>query len=250
MALRKKNAALFEVIRRDVQPQQRLKLPQWWTSSQAPDEDSPSSQRTGSWWAGLLGWLGDPLRVCMPRGVWLVLLLLVMTLPVMSFEMGRSPAGRFTAEQDVRSQQRMAEYRNRPVNESLMMQVEDEQAPVAELSSSRPVASDGPDRPADPRRAGMNYFCLVTVTEQHRPELERAAAFLRRNAVEARPLPAQGSPHLVQLIALKGFERPFSDPQANEYTNLLRSLGRIWKAEHGGASDWRDLYPVKYQPDS
>ena len=49
-------------------------------------------------------------------------------------------------------------------------------------------------------------------------------------------------------MALRGFAQPLSDLEAKRLEYRLKALGRSWKAQHNGSSDWRDLYAEKYRP--
>ncbi|MFG0274690.1 MAG: hypothetical protein ACF8QF_06505 [Phycisphaerales bacterium] len=112
-----------------------------------------------------------------------------------------------------------------------------QQAPAAEPAP----ASTEPG--ADPRTPGLNYFIVARDLPD---EAERAAAYLRESGVPAAVVPSStGSLRLV--VALQGFTG--DQMRAGEHNTLkarIQSLGRIWKRDMGGTTDWADTYPAKY----
>ncbi|MFA7236543.1 MAG: hypothetical protein WC058_06745 [Phycisphaeraceae bacterium] len=177
---------------------------------------------------------------------------LFIALIIITFELGRG-SGSPQQQTNARSTQKLNELRQTEVNALLLRTDTDasEPSPKPGQSESFPGASAVPgssstssDR-ADPRVPGYNYFCLATMPPRYRAEADRAVAFLQRNRVDAAVFSVDN--HWLQVVALRGFDTA-SSPQAKDYQSLLRSLGRSWKAEHRGWSDWSDLYAVKYQP--
>ncbi|MHB1158605.1 MAG: hypothetical protein ACYC26_17410 [Phycisphaerales bacterium] len=170
---------------------------------------------------------------------------------IIVFELGRG-SGSPQQQTNARSTQKLAELRQTPVNGLLLRTDESASAPEnetgvpASAGMSPSPQSPSPSSPsADPRVPGYNYFCLATMPPKYRAEADRAVAFLQRNRVDAAVFSVDN--HWLQVVALRGFDTA-SSPQAKDYQSLLRSLGRSWKAEHRGWSDWSDLYAVKYQP--
>lgn len=102
-----------------------------------------------------------------------------------------------------------------------------------------PAAAPG----EDPRTPGLNYFIVARDLPE---EAERAAAFLRDNGVPAF-VATSNNAGLRLLIALEGFTSEAM--RAGEHLPFkarLQSLGRIWKRDHAGATDWADAYPARY----
>jgi hypothetical protein len=168
---------------------------------------------------------------------------------LIAYEFGQSSARSIQKLTDARSTQKLAEILRDPVN-GLLLRTDDNSRQTVP-SHANPNSTD-PNRPAvapasggDLRIPGYNYFCLATMPPKYRSEAERAVAFLKRNRVDAAIFSVDN--HWLQVVALRGFDSA-SSPQAKEYESLLRSLGRAWKAEQRGWSDWSDLYAIKYKP--
>lgn len=99
----------------------------------------------------------------------------------------------------------------------------------------------------DPRQGGLNYYRLTVLPAASKPELLRAVEFLKRNGFDATLIPVNNGRSL-KLVALKGFAKPLSDPAAKRYESDLKALGRKWKTQEKGATDWKDMIPEKYKP--
>jgi hypothetical protein len=117
--------------------------------------------------------------------------------------------------------------------------------PRQPAASTEPAASPVPSTApgADQRTPGLNYFIVARDLPD---EAERAAAFLRDNGVPAAVVPSS-STGLRLVVALQGFTG--EQMRAGEHNALkvrLQSLGRIWKRDEGGTTDWDDTYPAKY----
>ncbi len=229
MTLPKKSSALFELIRKDDQAREKLKVPHWWRSRHEGEEPSgPVSGRLGR----LIRVLFRPVGWRMPIGLWALAGVLIVTLPVATYYAGEGyslddPAPLRTVQ-------------SHAVNPDLTRDLPDTSRENVPGTSADSAGS------SRQRQPGMNYFCLETMPNRFRSEAERAAAFLQGNSVDALVVDVQNGQ--IQLIALRGFAKPHSDPQAKRFASLLRSLGRTWKAEHKGWSDWKDLYAIKYNP--
>lgn len=238
----RRNPALFEVIHGSSRAPRPVKVPDW--SNQAPGDDAIDSSGGPRW----MSWLSEPVGLTMPRGLWALVIAAAIVLPVITYEAGQSGAGLGDlSESDLRSQTNVTARRDGPINPSLLASIDHRNSPSA-ASDSTADSTPAAKRTTGPagRIPGMNYFCLATIPQQYQEEAERAKAFLEHNSVDAALIPVQNN--RIQVIALRGFERPYSDPEAREFESLLRSLGRVWKTEHNGWSDWRDLYAIKYTP--
>jgi hypothetical protein len=141
----------------------------------------------------------------------------------------------------------MNNIRAKPVNTQLWVNVPDHR--IFTSASVIPTAN----RPAtaqsssgDPRTHGHNYFILMSVRSTHSDEPTRAAKFLKANGVDAAVLPTKN--RSVVLVVLQGFAPPLRPKQSQIDTlrNKLKVLGRRWKAELKGSTDWYDLYLDKH----
>lgn len=164
---------------------------------------------------------------------------------IIVFELGRGSAS-LQQQTNARSTQKLNELRQTQVN-ALLLRTDSapEGGPASAGTSPAPNPQSPAPSSADPRVPGYNYFCLATMPPKFRAEADRAVVFLQRNRVDAAVFSVDN--HWLQVVALRGFDTA-SSQQAKDYQSLLRSLGRSWKAEHRGWSDWSDLYAVKYQP--
>lgn len=103
----------------------------------------------------------------------------------------------------------------------------------------------GPNDP-DPRTAELNYFILASFLQPE--EADKAVDFFAANGVAAARLKPNNR-GLCTLVALEGFPSGETRSEtALEYkANLLR-LGRDYRRNHGGGTDFSDLYLKKHQP--
>lgn len=102
-----------------------------------------------------------------------------------------------------------------------------------------------PGQPGDPRTPGLNYYIVV----RESPETaERAASFLRNNGLAAVTIP-DNNPRFHNVVVLKGFAREDlgSEERRRLHQEILR-LGKIWKRDHGGASEFSDLWLKRHDP--
>jgi len=96
---------------------------------------------------------------------------------------------------------------------------------------------------ADPRIPGLNYFIVAYTSPE---EAQEAVDFLAANGVNAAVFETRDD-RFRHVIALRGFTS--EQMRAGEhltYKNRLQSLGRVWKRDEGGSTDWADTYPAKY----
>ncbi len=243
----------FEVIRSESNKGARLEVPEWWQSSKGGGRGGRGGSSEPERRRGLAAWLAEPIRLRVARGLAILIVLLVLAMLIGAYQLGQR-AGAGAEAGLARSKERLNELRNQPVDSLLLRSVAatDGGAGAAEspASAAGAAANPGGAQPANrtgarqARVPGLNYFCLVTVPEANRAELEKARQFLRQNRVDAIIQPVDN--HQLQLIALPGFARPYS-PEAEEFKSLLRVLGRAYKAKDGG-TDWSDLYAIKYSP--
>lgn len=122
--------------------------------------------------------------------------------------------------------------------------------PVRPSGSGTPAGASNAGRASaavglDPRAPGLNYFICARLRES---EAVRAAEFLSANGVAAAVTPAD-NPSLRLVVATRGFTR--EEMRGGEATGLrsrITSLGRIYKDQHKGPTNFHDVYPEKYQP--
>ena len=97
----------------------------------------------------------------------------------------------------------------------------------------------------DPRAPGLNYYICARLREE---EAVRAAEFLSANGVAAAVTPAD-NPTLRLVVATRGFTREeMRGGEASALRSRISSLGRIYKEQHKGPTDFHDVYPEKHQP--
>lgn len=97
--------------------------------------------------------------------------------------------------------------------------------------------------PGDPRTLGLNYFHVARVDEG---EAERIAAFLNANGVAAAVVPSN-NPRLRIVVATRGFPRgEVFGPEANALKSKIQRVGRLYKAQQNGSTDFSDVYAVRY----
>ena len=239
-----KSSNLFEAIRngRRGHNEPQIRVPGWWN---APRNDATGSvspaDRPPDRSVSMMAWLAAPSRMAMPRALWIIVLAALVGIPILTYRMGGTGSSSSLNEADRQSQQKMGALRREAINPQPLGELRTNRAAAADPTQPRPTSSANP---ADPRTPDLNYFCLETMPARYRDQAERAVEFLGRNGVDAAIIPVNNS--RIQLVALKGFKEPYRNPQAQEYRNLLRSLGRAWKLEHKGWSDWSDTYPAKY----
>lgn len=234
---------LFEVIRRRGDSQsgrEAMQVPGWWSNDGVGQTRRRSSTHD---------WLTAPVRMHVNRAMLLGSALVIVAMVVIGYQFGRAGGG---PDQPLMAADRQLPVRDLPAG----AQTGNRPAPAAKTGSgadhvatsqAEPVETKAPfiiAASAEGRLAGYNYYCLATMPIRYRAEAERAVGFLATNGVDADVVAVQN--RWLQVIALRGFERTTS-PQAREHESLLRSLGRVWKAERRGWSDWSDLYAIKHR---
>lgn len=196
------------------------------------------------------GWLAQPIDLRVTHGRALAVSGIALVVLISTFMLGRM-VGRETAQANQQSyqSQREALYDAAgPVEDGLIpdsVNGVETQTAGAGAGSGGGSAVLGSEN--DPREAGLNYFRLETVPSNGREEGRAAVRFLRQNGVDAALIPIKNGNSL-KLVALRGFESPYSDQAAQQFKRKLESLGRAWKTQHDGSSDWMDMYPEKYRP--
>lgn len=104
---------------------------------------------------------------------------------------------------------------------------------------------------ADPRTAGLNYFCLVSrLTEA---DTVRALEFLARNGVAAVGVEGETSTSSNRFFALWTLEGLPSEgfrenPVRSAHETRVADLGRRWRTEERGTSDFSRPQWYRYNP--
>lgn len=231
------------------------------------EPDAPITEtRSGSTVAQCKAWMKRPVGMRLPRGTWVMLGVGAFVLVLIVFFVGRKVGVNSMIDQRENYGRAVAgidQKREQPIRTDLIppsVAGTDDRLPPGtpgtRTGSSDPrEIDDVPAPPAhagaagnasDPREPGLNYYRL-TAMPAGAEEVGRIIAFLSENGVDAAAIPIQNG-RSVKMVALRGFARPLSDPAAQQFEQRLRSLGRKWKAQHRGSSDWKDLFPEKYRP--
>lgn len=234
---------LFEQIRPDAESQRdRYRVPEWAQPGQQVDRADTTDQP----WAAVSGiryWMGTLVGLRLRRGSVVVILLVMVGLLALSFYLG-SEYSRGAAMDELAVRSPVHDIRDGPINEALL--------------APRGPTGSGPDGSLSPsgavsdargsRQPGLNYFRLMLVPDDYRTDAERAQAFLVSHGIDSQLISVKNG-RFWKLVVLHGFSSPRTDPAAQALNDQLRRLGRLWKSEHKGATDWADLYPEKYLGD-
>lgn len=207
-------------------------------------DDSAADAQPGQLLAQCMTWLREPISFHPTRGMLITVGAATVAILAGTFLLGQQIGFAGAAESASEAEQAsasMAPHRNQQPNPEILPPDPDDPQP------------DNTDRRSngdDPREPGLNYFHLVRLGtgSDSRSYGQQAVQFLEANGIDAALIPTNNGQAL-ELVVLRGFARPLSDPEAQRFKDRLRSLGRKWKAENGGSA-WQDLYPAKYQPGS
>ncbi len=239
----RRGPALYELIRD--KPRVRVQAGSSPAESPRPEPVlEPAPAVGGSMFAGA----GRSIRV--PMGYVFLAVAVGIALLFIGYFVGHSrAAAEFRAERRAQS----ADLLTEPVTDPLAErggQLPDpgiRQAP----GNSRPTGGARPAGQAsavvgsDPRVSGLNYFICARLREE---EAIRAAEFLSANGVAAAVTPADNA-RLRLVIASRGFTRDeIRGAEATALRARITSLGRIFKDQHKGPTNFHDVYPEKYQP--
>lgn len=114
------------------------------------------------------------------------------------------------------------------------------------------VGLDGQPRPKlsrlaiDPREKGKRYYTLATYSVTKEQYLMPLLEYLWSQGVEAAAINGHNS-GFFQVVALQGFSREEINQKAHkQYEDVLRRIGRKWKAEGGGDDNLQGLYLQEY----
>jgi hypothetical protein len=259
-----KDKPLFEIMRAN-QQKKGLRLPTWVKRladgsddphPHAPVEEGGSAPSpavaaeqaaAANESAKIVQWAKQPVGFRLPMGLLAGLAIAVVALVVVVFLVALQ-LGKQTQEKEIAGYETaaapMRALQEQPVKPLIPPTVEG-----VEKQASKPLEmTETPEgKASDPRQGGLNYFCLTRLPATKRDELLKAVAFLKANGVDATIVSVNNGGSL-KLVALKGFAKPNSDPEAQQYKSQLQALGRKWKAQAKASSDWKDLFPEKYKP--
>lgn len=113
-------------------------------------------------------------------------------------------------------------------------------AQTPQTATQRPPASTG--RLVD----GMNYYILARLSPD---EAHRAATFLRANGLDVGVFRTD-NPRFREVIAMRGFaagsgpDGVFGE-ESNRLKSEIRRVGRLYKSQQNGPTDFNDVYPLK-----
>jgi len=94
----------------------------------------------------------------------------------------------------------------------------------------------------DPRKAGVNYPTVATLPFK---EASAAGQFLVAKGYSVALVPAPRDPKLLMVVPLIGLDRDGFRRDKDSIEKTLKDLGRSYKRDQKGASDFFDLFWVK-----
>lgn len=93
--------------------------------------------------------------------------------------------------------------------------------------------------PAAEFEVGLNY---LIVFNGHQDEARQIAAYLLDNGIRATVIP-QKNGHTWRVIGLRGFAgEQMRAGEHREYRERVERLGRAWERDHGGSSDFGEMF--------
>jgi hypothetical protein len=192
-------------------------------------------------------WMTRPVMLRLPLMSWVVFGLIFIGLIAVAVSIGYQTGQKITVETEQsydKAVGALAAVKDQPAKPLLPASVTGVDASVA---LPPPKAETANGTVGDPRQGGLNYYRMTVLPAASKPELLRAVEFLKKNGFDATLIPVNNGRSL-KLVALAGFAKPLSDPAAKKYESDLKALGRKWKTQEKGATDWKDMIPEKYKP--
>jgi hypothetical protein len=110
----------------------------------------------------------------------------------------------------------------------------------ASTPAEQPSPPAGIER--DPRVVGMNYWVVARLGPD---EARRAASFLMANGVSV-AIVETNSERFREIIASTGFEGSGNSPEASRLKSRVLELGRLYRVQEKGPTDFSDMYARKY----
>lgn len=118
-----------------------------------------------------------------------------------------------------------------------------QQGTPAEAQNRSSGARSGAEGSGDPRVEGLNYFHVARVFEE---EANQIASFLNANGVAAAVVPSNNA-RLRIVVASQGYPRgEIYGAEANALKAEIRRLGRLYKAQENGSTDFSGMYAVRF----
>lgn len=245
---------LYEVIHksRKGDGKNAVHIPEWMHravemegKTDAATPNTPGSASTRARW---IAWWYRPVRFRLQLGVLLLMSFAMVATLLAAFLIGRKYQEQRDIERErswVGSHSSLESALERPVQGGLIPPSVPRNLPTSETNGGPATTGSGLGSASDPREPGLNYFRLVTLPAAS-DEGSRTVAFLQSEGVDA-VLILDNNPRFVKLLALPGFAQPGS-PEGKRFEERLKRLGRKWKTEHDGSSDWHDMLAEKYKP--
>lgn len=121
------------------------------------------------------------------------------------------------------------------------------QQPITQGPGRAATPPQIPQRPivpaADPRQAGLNYYII----DRYDPATAaRAVEFLRSSGLDVFAWPDE-NPTFHLIVTVQGFPRgSLSSPEARALGDQIKRLGRVWKQQNRGPSDFSSAYLKKH----
>jgi hypothetical protein len=115
--------------------------------------------------------------------------------------------------------------------------------------SQPPAAKPAPAAPApDTRQAGFNYLLCASLLEKS--AAEGAAGFLTQNGIPATAVPSgrAGRYTVYTLLGIPSGSLDEKLKERNAHKAEVVRLGKLWRKERPGSSDFADAYWEKYRP--
>ncbi|TVQ65134.1 MAG: hypothetical protein EA379_00385 [Phycisphaerales bacterium] len=260
MARSRKGPALFELVS-DRTPRQQVR-PQTDAGAAAPARPTPrptpvvADAADGAWWRGG----GRSLRI--PVGYVFVAGAIVFALCIGFFVLGAHQGGR--AERERYARDASAAWLgpdSDPLNDAApgsgagpVQQATRPTQAVPDPAQSAPTRATNRSQQTAPAPAtggarlgeGLNHFIIARLGPD---EAHRAAAFLRSHGLDVGVFAAD-NPRFREVIALRGFGAG-SGPdgvggsEANALRSDIRRVGRLYKAQASGPTDFADVYAFR-----
>ena len=232
----RRRQTLFEQIRPGTTTSRdRLRLPKWAQPRSGDDQTEPPGPSDASP-ARPFAWLAHPVGFRLTRGMVAVLLLIVVALLIGAYVIGTR-----RAKHNQQITGPLADLRNGPINDALL------NPDAVSFAPDPPNGSNHADSNVPgPRKPGLNYFIIMQVGKSYRDDADRAVDFMARHGIDCQVVPVKNKADW-NVVVLRGFAQPRTDPQALALRQELLALGRIWKSQQNGANNWSDLYPAKYE---
>jgi len=109
-------------------------------------------------------------------------------------------------------------------------------------TQTAPSLNTTPGLERDPRVPGLNYWVVARLGPD---EARKAAAYLQASGVNVAVIET-GSSKFREVIAADGFEGSGSGPEAARIKSRILELGRLYRVQEKGPTDFSDMYARKF----